>query len=249
MDINEALRLARSKMDEHKLYRWNLKLIESLSVAGTSQTRLWNLKPELSSGTISLSRQYFEGFDHKNALNIILHEIAHALDEPRYKTVKTQYGGKKRVAIHHDTVWKSIARRIGCTGDRCVPQDAPRPKIENYNYRLVCPNKHESFRVRLTKSAKDISCGRCSKKFNPKYRFDIYDAKTGKSIYVQPKAVMGATTGRMSVPNLSQIPTSPPMVKKQFVPNNSSILITQPMTAEEWAARHRDLLQRVLQEV
>jgi predicted SprT family Zn-dependent metalloprotease len=197
-------------MDTHGLRAWTLKMVRSKSYAGMCKTGRWDLNPELSWGIIELSIDYMEVFDHEHALNTILHEIAHALDEPRYKTIKTRYGKRER-AIHHDEVWRAIAKRIGCNGDRCVSHDAPKIKER---YRGLCPNGHETYRSRMTHQGQRSSCPRCDKKYNPAYMFDWYD--NGVLIHSnRPKtAIMGTKTGRMS----QTIPSKPPMVKTVFKP-------------------------------
>lgn len=172
MDINEVKTLARTTMDTHGLKQWKLVMIRSKSFAGMCKTRRWDLNPELSTGTIELSIDYMEVFDRAHALNIILHEIAHALDEPRYADIKTKNGTRKR-GLHHDATWKAIAKRIGCTGERCVSHDAPKIKSR---YVGICKNGHEVARHRLTDSAKtNSSCPKCSKKFSRDHMFDWYD--------------------------------------------------------------------------
>jgi predicted SprT family Zn-dependent metalloprotease len=240
MNFKEALTLARREMDKHGLTDWSLSVSDSTSVAGTCKTKRWNKDPKLSYGTITLSRPFFEAFDHKDALNIILHEIAHALDEPRYKWVRTRNGGAKQVMLAHDAVWKAIARRIGCTGDRCVPETAAKPADEHFTYKGVCPKGHEIRRKRLTERAKGASCVKCTSKFDSRYMFDFYYIDNGRPAYLQPKRI-GAKTGRFSTanPNLDDVPGHPELVRKKMVPN-------RPLTAQEWATLHSDTLKQLL---
>ena len=60
----------------------------------------------------------------------ILHEIAHALVGPRHG---------------HDEVWRAMALRIGCSGERCVSDDAP--GIEG-DWVGTCPAGHRVTRHR-----------------------------------------------------------------------------------------------------
>jgi predicted SprT family Zn-dependent metalloprotease len=214
MDINEVKTLARTTMNAHGLTQWKLVMIRSKSFAGLCKTGMWNLHPERSWGTIELSIDFMEVFDRKHALDTILHEIAHALDEPRYTTVKTRYGTRKR-AIHHDAVWRAIAKRIGCTGLRCVSEDAPKIKER---YKGLCPNGHETYRSRMTHQGQRASCPKCDKRYNPAYMFDWYD--NGVLIHSNRPKPLGAVTGRMSQtnPDLQTIPAKPPMVKTVFKP-------------------------------
>lgn len=220
MDINEVKKLARTTMDTHGLKQWRLVMVRSKSYAGMCKRGHWDLNPELSWGTIELSIDFMEVFDHANALNTILHEIAHALDKPSTKTVNTAYGKRQR-AIHHGATWKAIAKRIGCTGERCVSQDAPKVKSR---YKGICINGHETVAHRLTHQAKhNRSCGKCSNKFSREYMFDWYD--NGVLVHSRPTP-LGATTGRMSQtqPQLQTIPgTSKPMVRTPFVPKPTTV--------------------------
>lgn len=219
MDINKVKELARTTMNTHGLTQWRLTMIRSKSYAGMCKTGKWDLTPERSWGTIELSIDFMEAFDHKNALDTILHEIAHALDEPRYKEIQTRYGKRKR-AIHHDEVWRAIAKRIGCSGLRCVSPDAPRPKER---YKGICPNGHDTYRSRMTYQGKSSSCPKCDPKYNRAYMFNWYD--NGVLIHNNHQTntnfkVLGTTTGRMSQtnPDLQTLPSKPPMTKKVFTP-------------------------------
>lgn len=220
MDINEVKKLARTTMDTHGLKQWRLALIRSKSYAGMCKTGRWDLNPELSWGIIELSIDYMEVFDHEHTLNTILHEIAHALDKPDTKTVNTAWGKRER-AIHHGETWKAIAKRIGCTGERCVSPDAPKVKSR---YVGICSAGHEVARHRLTHQAKhNSSCPRCSNKFSRDHMFDWYD--NGKLIHTRPQP-LGTTTGRMAQtkPELQSIPaTNPPLVKTPYVSKPTTI--------------------------
>jgi predicted SprT family Zn-dependent metalloprotease len=80
----------------------------------------------------------------------ILHEIAHALVGP---------------AHGHDRVWKIKAIQIGCDGRRCYGKEVERVKPK---YKGECKNCHRFiFRHKRTK----ISCGLCSKFYNPEHIF------------------------------------------------------------------------------
>lgn len=219
MDINEVKKLARTTMDTHGLKQWNLSMVQSKSFAGRCKRGRWDLNPELSWGTIELSIDFMEVFDHEHTLNTILHEIAHALDKPRTKTVKTAYGKQQR-AIHHDAEWRAIAKRIGCTGDRCVAPDAPNVKSR---YKGICAKGHETSRHRLTHQAKhNMSCSQCSNKFSREFMFDWYD----NGVLIHSRQPLGTTTGRMAQtnPDLQAMPkTNPPMVKTPYVPTPSTI--------------------------
>lgn len=181
MNRNEVETLARELMNQHGLRTWRLSFARSLSWAG----RCWRSKK-----LIELSLDYMEVYGYADARNVILHEIAHALDTTRYRTITLKNGRKKKQQLHHDEVWKTIARRIGCTGDRCVDPKAPRPlKEQNARYKGICPNGHTTQRTRLGDRIKTgLSCAKCHNVYDPKYRFDWYD--NGVLIHTQPKATV-----------------------------------------------------------
>lgn len=77
--------------------------------------------------------------------NTLLHEIAHAMVGPGH---------------NHDHVWKSAARRIGCTGDRCGADMQVRP---NFIGRCSkCPVEFPRFRVkaRMRRTGYHPPCGK-----------------------------------------------------------------------------------------
>lgn len=99
--------------------------------------------------TISLSRHFVPLLKEHEIRDTILHEIAHALV------------GKRN---GHNNVWKAKALEIGCNGQRLYCGEAKvKPK-----YKGVCP---ECGRIIYRHKRKRISCGKCSKVFNPKHEF------------------------------------------------------------------------------
>ena len=96
MKLTETILLARELMERHKLNGWKLKFDESRSHLGLCK---------YSEKTIYLSILYTEINDNKVIRNTILHEIAHALAGSRNG---------------HNRIWRTIAKSIGCTGERCT---------------------------------------------------------------------------------------------------------------------------------
>jgi predicted SprT family Zn-dependent metalloprotease len=72
----------------------------------------------------------------------ILHEVAHALAGP---------------AAKHGPRWKAVARRIGCSGERCVPTTSPRVPG---TWVGVCPQGHTADRHRRPERV--LLCRPCS---------------------------------------------------------------------------------------
>lgn len=80
----------------------------------------------------------------EETLNVIRHEIAHALTPGH----------------HHDYHWKAVARSIGCTGDRCYNETVIKPKS---NYVLECPNCTKQY-PRYRKTRKSYACTDCCRR-------------------------------------------------------------------------------------
>ena len=80
----------------------------------------------------------------------LLHEIAHAL-------VGQGHG--------HDEVWKAKCREIGARPHRCYGSSVRRPVKK---WKGVCP---ECGKVVYGCRRTDCSCGRCSKIYDPRYKF------------------------------------------------------------------------------
>lgn len=203
MRIDEAKAIVRTLMDEHGLSQWKLILIDSKSMAGWCRTMIWTPKPERSFGTIALSRDFMTVFDHKEVHETGLHEIAHALNDPKNKA--------------HGSEWKVIARRIGSTGERCVAVEAPRPASR---YVGTCPQDHKYARHRKSWDMEMQSryCPKCWNQYKEKNRayitwFDTHTNRTLNSVTpVMPKtldtsAPVRIAAQRVSTPVRRTVPT------------------------------------------
>jgi predicted SprT family Zn-dependent metalloprotease len=112
---------------------------------------------------ISLSKSKVEAnLDKVNGVikNTILHEIAHAFC---YQT----YGRNGR---GHCQKWRSIAKQIGCSGERCT---SGYESVKNSKYTLLCSTcGKESSMHRKPKLSR--SCGKCSPNvYNEKYILEV----------------------------------------------------------------------------
>ena len=105
---------------------------------------------------ITLSRSLTELNNSTLVENTILHEIAHAL-------VGRGHG--------HSNAWRRTAVRIGCDGKRCYSATA---NVTTPKYQGTCPNCHN---VILCYRRRNISCVRCSKTWNPRYKFSYKKVK------------------------------------------------------------------------
>ena len=132
----EARRLATGLMARHGLTGWRLVFDNAKTRAGVC--RYDRKEIGLSGPLISL-------YAREQVTETVLHEIAHALAGPRHG---------------HDRVWRATARRIGCSGQRCLPVDAP--SVEG-PWVGICPAGHRTTAHRRPIRVK--SCRGCSPGF------------------------------------------------------------------------------------
>ena len=97
--LSDCVAAAESLIKKHGLDGWSFQFDNAQRRAGACA---------YSTKVISLSRLYCLKASDDQVRNTILHEIAHALAGPKH---------------NHDARWKSIARSIGCTADRCHSVD------------------------------------------------------------------------------------------------------------------------------
>ena len=84
--------------------------------------------------------------------NVLRHEIAHAIDfEIRKKS-------------NHDNIWKSFAKQVLCTAERCYDGDVIKT-VEKTKYTLVCDNCGKESK-RHKKTRRVLACGACCKTYN-----------------------------------------------------------------------------------
>ncbi len=102
--------LAEQLIAEHSLSGWSFQFDNASRRAGCCS---------FGTQVISLARLYCLQATHAETRNTILHEIAHAIVGPKH---------------NHDATWKSAARAIGCSGDRCHDIEFAPPK-----YIASCP--------------------------------------------------------------------------------------------------------------
>lgn len=140
MRIADAAALAHELMTRHGLVGWRL-------VFDNAKTRAGVCRP--ARREIGLSRVLTQLHDEADVRDTILHEIAHALVGPEHG---------------HDAVWREAALRIGCSGQRCVSADAPRPPAPWVG---TCPAGHEVRRFRRPERVQ--ACARCSAAFDARH--------------------------------------------------------------------------------
>lgn len=142
MDLAAAYHLATALLAEHGLGDWSIRYDNAKRRAGVCK---------YAQRTIGLSAPLTRLHSEAEVRDTILHEIAHALVGPAHR---------------HDEIWRQTAVRIGCSGERCVPQDAPRVAGA---WLGVCSGGHTA--ERHTRPERVVSCNRCSDRFDPSHVF------------------------------------------------------------------------------
>ncbi|GAA3344997.1 hypothetical protein GCM10020358_50400 [Amorphoplanes nipponensis] len=138
MNHAEVRKLATELLDRHGLAGWRLVFDNARTRAGVCRS---------DRREIGLSRHLMSLYSAEQVTETVLHEIAHAMAGPRHG---------------HDRVWRTIARRIGCSGQRCMPADAPRV---DGAWEGVCAAGHRTTAHR--RPIRVRSCPGCSATFDP----------------------------------------------------------------------------------
>ena len=144
MNTDNAKAMACELIKEHGLHLtgWSFQFDNSKRRFGVCKYR-----PKV----IGLSMPLTLLNDEARVKNTILHEIAHALVGH---------------AAGHGWQWQRKAMEIGCDGQRCYEADkVTRPKG---NYEAVCGLcGHVHIKYKAPKAGRSVSCGKCSRSFNP----------------------------------------------------------------------------------
>jgi predicted SprT family Zn-dependent metalloprotease len=138
LDLTAAERLATELFARHRLTGWRLVFDNAKTRAGVCR---------FGRREIGLSRPLISRYAVEQVTETVLHEIAHALAGPGHG---------------HDRVWRATARRIGCSGQRCLPADAP---TVDGAWTGVCPAGHRTTAHRRPIRVK--SCRTCATGFDP----------------------------------------------------------------------------------
>ena len=128
--FRDFLNLARSEMDKYGLCDWKLELDHAKVRAGACH---------FTEKKISFSRYFI---NHANELDIndtILHEIAHALVGPNHG---------------HDSVWKTMAKKIGCSAKRCHTLE-----FSDYKWVRFCTN--HCWEQKIHRRKPNLVCKKC----------------------------------------------------------------------------------------
>ena len=137
MELQAARVHALGLMRRHGLDDWELVFDRAKTRAGVCRYR---------DRQIGLSTELTRLHSPAQVTDTVLHEVAHALAGPR---------------AGHGERWRAVARRIGCSASRCVPEDAPRVPAPWVG---TCPAGHTASRHR--RPARVVSCRACSPSFS-----------------------------------------------------------------------------------
>lgn len=175
MELGDVKELATGLMARHRLDGWRLVFDNAKTRAGACRS---------NRREIALSRSLMSLYGVEQVTQTVLHEIAHAL-------AGAGHG--------HDRKWRGIARRIGYTGGRCLPADAP--KVDGA-WAGVCAAGHRTTAHR--RPVRVRSCPQCSRTFDVSARFEW--THHGQPAAMDPRYV--AELDRL----LNQVPEPPTVV-------------------------------------
>lgn len=192
MLLADALRLGRELLDEHRhrapddLEGWQIGFDNARRRLGCCHYR---------QKMITLSRHYVALNSDARVRNTLLHEIAHAI----------AVGLGER---GHGRIWQRLALAIGCDAKRCVSGADDDLVAPPRRYTGTCPSGHVSTRSTLPRRGA-ISCGRCSRRFDP--RFLITWRETSRE---EIRAVYARAAEKFSTPKPTENNEGETMQKK-----------------------------------
>ena len=128
--FRDFLNLARSEMDKYGLCDWKLELDHAKVRAGACH---------FTEKKISFSRNFIKYADDLDINDTILHEIAHALVGPNHG---------------HDSVWKTMAKKIGCSAKRCHTLE-----FSDYKWVRFCTN--HCWEQKTHRRKRNLVCKKC----------------------------------------------------------------------------------------
>jgi predicted SprT family Zn-dependent metalloprotease len=152
MNLEDIRNMAVSLMKEHGLTGWTFK---------------WASKEvgrfgfcDCTTNTISLSRLMTQHETNiERVRNTILHEIAHGLD------------CQQRGYTNHDKTWESIAKSIGCSGEKCS-SGSSLDKKKFTKWIAQCGHCGKEY-FKYYKPKGNISCSQCDTEYNPEFGLDF----------------------------------------------------------------------------
>lgn len=183
MDPADAFAMAEHLLERHGLHDWHVEFDNAKRRAGICRP---------ATKTLGLSAPVTAVHSEVEVRDTILHEIAHAL-------VGARHG--------HDATWRAKARKIGCTGERCVPADAPSVPAP---WLGTCAQGHTIDRFK--RPVRVVACARCAQdgfdvrhtftwthqgrpvEMHPNYIAELSALHGGRSMRLLPVGVRGRVT-------------------------------------------------------
>ena len=141
MNLNKAEKIARRELNDRGLVDWSFRFDRAVSRFGVCKFRIRET---------TMSKTLTELNDEGQFVDVLLHEIAHAL-------VGRGNG--------HNYIWKRKAIEVGCSSQRCYTNEVKTPPKK---YAGTCPKCKREIEVNKRNR---VSCGKCSNRFNPDYLF------------------------------------------------------------------------------
>ena len=152
MNLQEIKTLTKELMKEHGLSDWTFKFDNAKRRFGLCRC---------GQKLIQLSRPLTLLNSKKKIKDTILHEIAHALTYNKYGFRNEN----NELIKSHGKEWYTIARSIGCKGERYY--DANKVKTP-HKYEAICPHCREVFKA-YKKITKNRICKDCYDGWNVEY--------------------------------------------------------------------------------
>lgn len=166
LKINDALAMLREAMSNHpELADWTAKANSRRNAAGLCSYR---------DKTIYLSRPYVEVNNPFAVMQVIIHEIAHALLPPR---------------VGHGPEWYALAARLGYKHSKHNRPGAISAE-DGYTmptlWKASCPNNHEVGGVNRRPSVR-YACALCRKRHGQTNELVYTNSKTGETFKVSER--------------------------------------------------------------
>ncbi len=174
MDLAEARDRALSLMARHGLIERQPSLFRALLARRGGWSFAFD-RSRLRFGLCSPTSRRIQLSRHLTALNAraqvedtIRHEIAHALAFIKY-----------RRNVGHGPRWQAIAREVGADPRRCY--DMAAVKMPAAPYLAKCPAGHVSPRMKRFRRRRQVSCAKCSPRFDARYLLRLVPNDLGRS--------------------------------------------------------------------
>jgi predicted SprT family Zn-dependent metalloprotease len=126
-DLDSIILVTTNALAKHGLTMQNVEV--KFTRGGKSRAGACSYSPSLRKCKIMFNGLAWPAFTEEQRLNTVLHEAAHAIE-----FLTTGRSG-------HGPRWQSIARSIGCTGDRCMSVEASQAMVDAYSEAKGLPKR------------------------------------------------------------------------------------------------------------